>query len=310
METSPKKDVYELIAELVNTSEELHNKDVEVVLSAPESIEPEVQPSPEEAPVNSISLKEEPQKQSGTGNIRILDKGFVNLTRMVQEQKELISQLTDKIHEFETEVEKEGIQKQKQPIDIEDLKAEIQDFATRQNGQFHLRIKTTEGLILTQLQLLNSRDQHREQAYLPNWLMWVNFAFLGLVSILLSVVLYNQYQLQNRQNIIPLPSQAEENQKPAAPALSDMQFPTESLQEGSQPDEIVTSVASQEEKEVVQNVQTTPAKNVIAQSNQTEKTSVPAVASNNKIVPVVSNENKLSRNDSAKNVSDVVFDED
>ena len=217
MENSPKKDVYELISELVHTSEELHNKDVEVVLSAPENHEPEVPGRSEEKPTLDVPQKEEPQTQTGTGNIRILDKGFVNLTRMVQEQKELISQLTDKIHEFETEVEKEGIQKQKKPIDIEDLKAEIQDFATRQNGQFHLRIKTTEDLILTQLQLLDSRDQHREHGYLPNWLMWVNLAFLALVSILLSVVLYNQSQFQNRQNLIPLTSQTEENSKPAGP---------------------------------------------------------------------------------------------
>ena len=89
-----------------------------------------------------------------------------------------------------------------------------------------------------------------------------------------------------------------------------MQFPKESIQEGVHSDEIATSAANGDEKEAVQNIQTTPARNVIAQGNQTEKTSVPAFASSNKIVPVMSNENKLSRNDSAKNVSDVVFDED
>lgn len=317
MEQNIKKDVYDLIAELVSTSEELRAKEAEVIIppSQPEEQSAETaQEAPAERAEPTIPQPTEEVKQGSSATIRIVDKGFVNLNRMVQEQKELIARLNEKIQDFESEVHKEGSIRQHQPVNLEVLKEEMQQFGTLHLNQFTMRIKTTEDLILTQLQLLNSRVRERESGEQSPWLQYLTIGLLFLVSILLSVLIYLNYQLLKEKQRIPDSVRFESRGKPL-PSLDQMKFPTDEL---TRSDSLLKN-----NPELMQNEDTpeqgqNDATSATASNHGPETVTSIAPPQQQNLVqnPVKPEETKpsgmspVSRNDTIKTRSDVTFEED
>lgn len=317
MEQNIKKDVYDLIAELVSTSEELRAKQAEVIIPPAQAEEPTAKTtdeSPTESSEPAFHQPTEEVKLNSSATIRIVDKGFVNLNRMVQEQKELIARLNEKIHDFESEVHKEGSIRQHQPVNLEVLKDEMQQFGTLHLNQFNIRIKTTEDLILTQLQLLHSRVRERENGEHSPWLQYLTIGLLFLVSILLSVLIFLNYQLLKEKQRIPDSVRFESRGK-SLPSLDQIEFPTDELtrsdsilrnnpdlaQEEGLPEQIPNSAPSPAaaNKGIEQTASATKEDPLMLPSN-------PSGVQENKEAA----NGRVSRNDSSKSRSDVSFEED
>lgn len=231
MDTNANRDVYQLIAELVNTSDQLASNNTDVVINT--------EPAKEEINKSKQEVKQEPEKPST--NIRIVDGGFVNLTRLVTEQKDLISKLNDKITEFETEVEKEGAKKGKEPISIEELRAEFLNFTNSYNTQFSLRIKSLEESVSKEIHTANQLNYTAptQSNSIPMWMYWLNVILMSIVAVLLGMLLFKK---SGNFATKASSSQTEKlNIEPTVTAIDSIEFPIQEEYE-SPVDEIVTVI--------------------------------------------------------------------
>lgn len=264
MDTNANRDVYQLIAELVNTSEQLSSNKTDVVINT--------EPEQEEIKELNKEVKQEPEKPST--NIRIVDSGFVNLTRLVTEQKDLISKLNEKINEFETEVEKEGAKKGKEPISIEDLRAELLNFTNTYNTQFSLRIKGLEETVSKEIHTANQLNYAAPTLSnsIPMWMYWLNVILMSLVAILLALLLFKR----SGNLTAKAPSIKAEPLliEPTVTAIDSIQFPVQEANEMPE-DEIVTVI----EPAVSPLLETDSAKKVVSIADA-KKNVEPVVVSN------------------------------
>lgn len=190
MENNPSKDVYDLIANLIKTSDEISSGKSEVVLSS----------KSETNTTSNLSESDEPKEKKST-NIKIVDNGFINLSRLVTEQKDLMEKLQTKISEFEKEVEIEGAKKSKEPVTIQELKDELAAFTTNYNNQFNFKIKTIEDNLQERLNKLEFVvTQPKEEKKFPTWLLWLNMFLILLNSLLL---LWNLYTINKKPASTP-----------------------------------------------------------------------------------------------------------
>lgn len=264
MENNPSKDVYDLIANLIKTSDEISSGKSEVVLSA----------NKENSNPSTDATTPEPQEKKST-NIKIVDNGFINLSRLVTEQKDLMEKLQTKISEFEKEVEIEGSKKAKEPVSVQELKDELAAFTTNYNNQFNFKIKTIEDNIQEKLNNLEFVvTQPKEEKKFPVWLLWLNMLLILLNSLLL---LWNLYTLNKKNTPRPIEDiRINNNYSPVADtvrAIDAMPIDTIANTPNTETNTTPVNAANTSDKQVTQQ-EITLKKEPAQKTQQTDKVSV------------------------------------
>ncbi|MEZ5045788.1 MAG: hypothetical protein R2831_02240 [Chitinophagaceae bacterium] len=182
MDANAGKDVYDLLEKLIHTSEDIKSSNGEVHI----------------APQTDFSTEQNPQDSPNT--IRIMDNGFVNLSRILSEQKALINQLQDKVQEFSTVVETEASKQEDKAVTLAELQAQLDKNNQHMLTQWQLKIKAVEDNLQHKIEQAATTQQMNltSQDHTPKWLLRLGIALLVLNTLLL---LWNLYFLSKQNQL-------------------------------------------------------------------------------------------------------------
>ncbi len=171
MNNSNSRDVQDLIAEFVNSKNQLLHEEIISSIKR-ESFANQLE---EESPQVDISAQEnEVPAKKPAEDIEILKKKIEHLT---ERNLELQQELT--INQMQ---ESQTIASAK-PIGADELRMEFLNFTSAHIQQFNTRIKKTEELIESQIQKNQGPSEKKTQRDYPVWLFWANTAALGLIAV-------------------------------------------------------------------------------------------------------------------------------